>query len=315
MRAAAVLAAFAAVFAANPGASEATAPPTVSITAGTSPVTEGEAATFTLERTGDTAAALTVALSVTEDGAVLSGTPATEVVFAAGSATAGFSVGTEDDEVSGDGSVVTVSLAAGTGYAVDANAAAAAVTVNGDNNTPTSGPLEIAGTPKTWTDVTVSTEGVEDPEGNTRAESGQPGYAYEYQWFRWYRKFVNGEWHVEEIARATQSTYRLRGEERYKRVQVRVRFVDDAGNAEEVMSKVFPRRGIITEGNAWEPLDQVTGVAVTPGDGALEVSWTQVSGALGYLVRWKSEADGGGLGDGRGGWRGGGGRRGAAEWG
>ena len=266
-------------------------PPTVSITAGTSPVTEGEAATFTLERTGDTAAALTVTLSVTEDGAVLSGTPATEVEFAAGSATAELSVATEDDEVSGDGSVVTVSLAAGTGYAVDANAAAAAVTVNGDNNTPTSGPLEIAGTPETWTDVTVSTEGVEDPDGNTRAESGQPGYAYEYQWLRWYKKFADGEWHVTKIERATQSTYRLRGEDRHKRVQVRVRFVDDAGNAEKVMSEVFPQEGIIIEGNAWEPLDQVTGVAVTPGDGALEVSWTQVSGALGYLVRWKSDAD------------------------
>ena len=266
-------------------------PPTVSIRAGTSPVTEGEAATFTLERTGDTAAALTVALSVTEDGAVLSGTPATEAEFAAGAATAKLSVATEDDEVSGDGSVVTVSLAAGTGYAVDANAAAAAVTVKGDNKTPTSGPLEIAGTPETWTDVTVSTEGVEDPDGNTRAESGQPGYAYEYQWLRWYKKFADGEWHVTKIQRATQSTYRLRGEDRYKRVQVRVRYVDDAGNAEKVMSEVFPQQGIIIEGNAWEPLDQVTGVAVTPGDGALEVSWTQVSGALGYLVRWKSDAD------------------------
>ncbi len=266
-------------------------PPTVSIRAGTSPVTEGEAATFTLERTGDTAAALTVTLNVTEDGAVLSGTPATEAVFAAGAATAELSVATEDDEVSGDGSVVTVSLAAGTGYAVDANAAAAAVTVKGDNNTPTNGPLEIAGTPETWTDVTVSTEAVEDPDGNTRAESGQPGYAYEYQWLRWYKKFADGEWHVTKIQRATQSTYRLRGEDRYKRVQVRVRFVDDAGNAEKVMSEVFPQEGIIIEGNAWEPLDQVTGVAVTPGDGALEVSWTQVSGALGYLVRWKSDAD------------------------
>ena len=268
-------------------------PPTISIAAGTSPVAEGEAATFTLTRTGDRAGTLTVALSVTEDGAVLSGTPATEVVFSAGAAAAALSVATEDDEVTGDGSVVTVSLAAGTGYAVDANAAVAAVTVNGDNNALASGPLEIAGTPETWTDVTVSTEAVADPDGKTRAESGAaPGYAYEYQWLRWYRLFANGEWHVTKIERATQGTYRLRGEDRYKRVQVRVRFVDDAGNAEEVMmSKVFPQEGAIIEGNAWEPLDKVTGVVVTPGDGELAVSWAQVSGALGYLVRWKSGAD------------------------
>ena len=66
---------------------------TVSVVAATSPVTEGSAAVFTLSRTGDTAAALTVALSVSEDGAVLAGTLPTEAVFAADTATAELSVG------------------------------------------------------------------------------------------------------------------------------------------------------------------------------------------------------------------------------
>ena len=82
--------------------------PTVSVSAGPGPVTEGTAAAFTLTRTGDTAAELTVTVSVSEDGAVLAGTPPTEAVFAAGSATVDLGVATQDDEVAGDGSVVTV---------------------------------------------------------------------------------------------------------------------------------------------------------------------------------------------------------------
>ena len=118
---------------------EATIPgpqPTVSISAGTSPVTEGAAAAFTLERAGDTSAELTVALTVTEDGAVLVGTPPAEAVFAAGSGTAEFTVATEDDEAAEDASVVTVALTAGTGYAIDANATEAAVTVEDDDAAP-----------------------------------------------------------------------------------------------------------------------------------------------------------------------------------
>ena len=118
---------------------EATIPgpqPTVSISAGTSPVTEGAAAAFTLERVGDSSAELTVALGVTEDGAVLAGTSPAEAVFAAGASTAELTVATEDDEAAEDASVVTVALAAGTGYAVDANGAEAAVTVEDDDAAP-----------------------------------------------------------------------------------------------------------------------------------------------------------------------------------
>ena len=117
------------------------ATPRVSIAAGTSPVTEGTAASFTLTRTGDTAGALTVGLGVSEDGAVLSGTAPTEAVFAAGAATVSLTVATEDDEVVEDASVVTVTLASGTGYALDASASEATVTVEEDDAAPA---LEVA---------------------------------------------------------------------------------------------------------------------------------------------------------------------------
>ena len=77
-------------------AAVATALPVVSIAAVSSSVTEGAAAAFTLRRTGDAAAALTVAVSVTEAGAVLSGTLPLTVTFAVGSAEAQISVATVD---------------------------------------------------------------------------------------------------------------------------------------------------------------------------------------------------------------------------
>ena len=121
-------------------------PPTVSIAAGTSPVTEGDAATFTLARTGDTAAALTVALRLAEDGAVLFGTPASEAEFGADSATTAFSVSTENDEVVEAASLVTVSIEPGTGYTVDAAAGSAAVTVEDDDAAPALTGASVDGT-------------------------------------------------------------------------------------------------------------------------------------------------------------------------
>ena len=97
--------------------------------AATTPVPEGSAAEFLLERTGDTAAELTVAVAVTEAGAVLSGTPATAVTFAAGSAEARLSVATQDDTAAEADARVTAQVSAGTGYRVAAEAATAAVDV------------------------------------------------------------------------------------------------------------------------------------------------------------------------------------------
>ena len=108
----------------------------ISIAAGTSPVAEGTAASFTLSRTGDTTAALTVALDVTEDGAVLASVAPTEATFGAGSSTAELGIATEDDEVAGDGSTVTVAVQAGAGYTVAASATEASVTVEDDDHAP-----------------------------------------------------------------------------------------------------------------------------------------------------------------------------------
>ena len=112
------------------------APPEISIAPASSPVTEGEAAAFTLSRTGDTAAELAVDVSVSETGATVAGTAPTTATFDADSSTAELSVTTEDDTVVEAASTITATVAAGTGYDVDADASSAEVAVN-DNDAAT----------------------------------------------------------------------------------------------------------------------------------------------------------------------------------
>ena len=68
-------------------------------------------------------------MSVTQAGAVLSGTPVSTVTFEAGSAEARLRLATGDDDVAEADGRVTVSVVAGSDYGVDANASAATVDV------------------------------------------------------------------------------------------------------------------------------------------------------------------------------------------
>ena len=68
--------------------------PTVTITPGTSPVTEGTAATFTLNRTGATTSTLTVSVGVTETGNMILGAAPQSVTFTNGAAQATLTVPT-----------------------------------------------------------------------------------------------------------------------------------------------------------------------------------------------------------------------------
>ena len=115
---------------------ETAALPAVSIVAGTSPVTEGADATFTLTRSGSVSAALTVTVEVTESGAVLAETSPAAVTFEAESATAALELPTADDEAVEDASTVTVTVASGDGYTVASEGASAEVTVEDDDAAP-----------------------------------------------------------------------------------------------------------------------------------------------------------------------------------
>ena len=169
----------------------------------------------------------TVSVSVSEDGAVLAGTPPTEAVFAAGAATVDFTVATEDDEVAGDGSVVTVSLVAGTGYAVDANASEAMVTVEDDDATPENaaptGLPTIAGTARVGETLTAATSGIADADGLTNA-------VFTWQWI------ANDGTADTDISGATSASYTLTSAEAGKTIKVHVTFTDDGGIEETLVS-------------------------------------------------------------------------------
>ena len=111
----------------------------ISIAEASSPVTEGTAASFTLSRTGNTASSLTVAVSVSETGAVLSGTPASTVTFAAGNASSVLNAATENDAVDEADARVTASVSAGSDYAVVPGAGSAGVDVYDNDEASTSG--------------------------------------------------------------------------------------------------------------------------------------------------------------------------------
>ena len=84
--------------------------PEVSIAAGPSPVTEDMAATFTLTRTGDTAARLVVAVTVSEQGDYLESPAPAEAVFNAGDREATLTVPLDDDDLDEAGGSVTATV-------------------------------------------------------------------------------------------------------------------------------------------------------------------------------------------------------------
>ena len=105
----------------------------VAIVAVSSPVTEGTAAVFDVSLGSAASEALTVAVSVTETGATLSGMPPASVRFAAGATEATLSVATEADAVVEDDSTVTATLAAGDGYTLGDPATASVVVTDDDD--------------------------------------------------------------------------------------------------------------------------------------------------------------------------------------
>ena len=78
--------------------------------------------------------------------------------------------------------------------------------------------------------LTASTAGISDANGKTKAESGDTGYAYTYQWVR-----VDGGSEI-NIAGATSKTYTAVAADEGKTLKVKVSFLDDAGNPEGPLS-------------------------------------------------------------------------------
>ena len=125
--------------------------PQVTISEGTTPVTEGTAATFTITASSAPTTAITVSVSVTEDGDVISGTLPSSVTINANESTATLTVSTDDDNVGEINGIVTAEVATGTGYTVG-RSSSASVTVQDDDLSETT--IVVGTTPVTeGTDV------------------------------------------------------------------------------------------------------------------------------------------------------------------
>ncbi|MDE0471677.1 MAG: T9SS type A sorting domain-containing protein, partial [Ekhidna sp.] len=112
--------------------------PVVTIAAGTSPVTEGTEAAFTLTAAPAPMANLTVSLSITEAAGsdfAASGNEGMKTVTIPTSGSATYTVATVNDDTDEENGSVTVTIVDGNGYAVGSTASAT-VMVNDDDEAP-----------------------------------------------------------------------------------------------------------------------------------------------------------------------------------
>ena len=113
----------------------------------------------------------------------------------------------------------------------NANAYKYRIAVNATpNNTPATGLPTITGTAQVGQTLTAATTGIADTDGKTKAENGDTGYAYTYQWVR-----VDGS-NETDITGAASKTYIPAAADVGKTIKVQVSFTDDAGNPESLTS-------------------------------------------------------------------------------
>ena len=189
--------------------------PAVTIAAGTSPVTEGTDATFTLTIAEAPTTDVTVNLTVYEadgsDYVAAADEGPKMATISMGETSANYSVTTQGDSKDEPNGSVTVRVDPGTGYSVGTTSSAS-VTVNDDdtNNVATGAPA-ITGFPQVGQTLTAGTSGIADTDGLTSV-------SYSYQWIR------TDSGTDTDIASATNSTYVLTQADSAKTVKVKVTF-------------------------------------------------------------------------------------------
>ena len=106
----------------------------------------------------------------------------------------------------------------------------------------------ITGTAAVGQTLAAATAGISDPDGTTKAEAGDTGYAYTYQWIR---VDSDGSSNAIDISGATGSTYVLASADEGKKIKLEAAFTDDADNDEEPLtSAAYPPTGTVAAGAA-----------------------------------------------------------------
>ena len=98
------------------------------------------------------------------------------------------------------------------------------------NNTPATGQPTISGVAQVGSLLTAGKGTIADVNGTTKADNGDSGYAYTYQWIR-----VDGGTET-NISDATSSTYTPVDDDEGKKIKVGVSFQDDANHSESKTS-------------------------------------------------------------------------------
>ena len=99
-------------------------------------------------------------------------------------------------------------------------------------NSPATGAPAISGPPIAGQTLSASKGTIADADGLTRADNGEAGHAYEYQWIR-----LDDNLLPANIPGATSSTYTLVDADQGTRIRVLASFTDDASNAESRASQ------------------------------------------------------------------------------
>ena len=113
-------------------------------------------------------------------------------------------------------------------------------------NAAATGKPAISGSPTVGQALTAGKGAITDPNGLTKADNGDTGYAYAYQWVR---VDADGTSNATNIG-SNSNTYTLVAPDAGKRIKVKVSFTDDAGNDEgPLTSDAFPSGTISTVPN------------------------------------------------------------------
>ena len=143
-----------------------------------------------------------------------------------------------------------------------------ALSLTAPANRDATGQPAISGTATVGEMLTAAKGTIADTNGLTKADKGDSGFVYTYQWVR---VDSDGSSNAADISGATSSTYTLAAADEGKRVKVRLSFKDDADNAESRTSDAYPSSGTIAA--AQPPPAQPSGVLTLIGDGKVTLVW------------------------------------------
>ena len=132
----------------------------------------------------------------------------------------------------------------------------------GTVNSVATGKPSITGTATVGQTLTAAKGTIADTNGVTRADNGDAGFAYAYQWIR---VDSDGTSNPANISGAIYRTYVLKAADRGKKVKVKLSFKDDAGNVESRTSDAYPASATVAAGATWSATLTVQAASASAG--------------------------------------------------